>query len=260
MSSTRNGTLPAAPRRIPNREWGEPAVEPGVIAGPWISNGEIDAYSEKEDNAPARTKHAPVHRPGDGGDGPQRDRGKAQISHRQRNRAVAVTQCRGPEVGRKTRATRTARGEAESGQRIQHSCVLRYGFGQVRHLLADEDAGRPSRDTLQGRGTVFRGRLEAGELRPRGYAGAGELPLLRAAPLRVPQAVGGALRLGQRRRSRQAPRQPDPARDRALPRAATGRDQQEGGRRQIAAAGRRFHPGGQQDLPRGQSNPHYKRR
>src|SRR5829696_192864 len=66
--------------------------------------------------------------------------------------------------------------------------------------------------------------------------------------------------LCQGERRRQAPRQPDPPRNRALPRGTTARDKQEAGRRQVAAAQPGFHPGGQQDLPRGQSYPHHKRR
>src|SRR5215212_1607956 len=93
-------------------------------ARPLTSNGEINAYSEKEDEASAGAKHESVHQPGDGGDGPQGGCKRARVALWQGIRAVkgglAPThrRGRGPTVGRKTRAVRTGYGEVASGPRI----------------------------------------------------------------------------------------------------------------------------------------------
>jgi hypothetical protein len=116
-------------------------------------NGETNAYSEEEDDAPARSKREPVHRSGDWGDGPQGGRKRARVTHWQGaradkdGRAPAQRLGQGPVGKTQTRASRTE---------IQHPRVLRYGGRQIRHFLADEDTGRSPRNTLQGRGTVFR--------------------------------------------------------------------------------------------------------
>src|SRR5215212_856420 len=212
------------------------------------SNGETNADLEEKDHAPNQTKHEPVYRRGGRGHGPRWGRESSEVAPREETGVE-----RGGRTARQRWGTGPARravpgptrmaGEQEASPRpiartraARFPRFLRRGAGQIRHLLADEDAGLSPRGDLQGRRSVLRRRLETAQLRPRGHACAGQLSVLRAAQLGLPQAVGRAFRLGQGRRRRQAPRQPHAPGDRALPYPAARREWQEVRRGQVAAA------------------------